>query len=102
MMKPLRMLFVGLISVGFCLCVLTLAASQSPSPSTPNSVVGTSIAKVPSYVLGPDDVISIKAQDADELSSASIRIDPTGRISLPMLGRVTAGGLTVETLEKEI
>jgi polysaccharide export outer membrane protein len=96
------MLFVGLMSVGFCLTVLTLAASQSPSPSAPKSVGGASIPTVPSYVLGPDDVISIKAQDAEELSSASIRIDPTGRISLPMVGRVTAGGLTVEAFEKEL
>jgi polysaccharide biosynthesis/export protein len=54
------------------------------------------------YVLGPDDVISIKALDADEISSGGIRIDPSGNISLPLVGRVAAGGLTVELLEQEL
>ena len=31
-----------------------------------------------SYVLGPDDVIAIKAVDADEINSPSLRIDPSG------------------------
>lgn len=52
------------------------------------------------YVLGPDDVIAIKALDAEEINNPSLRIDPGGFISLPMLGRVEARGLTVERLEK--
>jgi len=80
------------------------AAPQDPGPATPGqtSVAGTEIEAPTSYVLGPDDVIAIKALDADEITSTSVRIDPTGFISLPMLGRVTAGGFTVERLEKEL
>ena len=48
------------------------------------------------YVLGPDDVISIKALNADEIRSDAVRIDPSGQISLPLMGRLTAAGLTVE------
>jgi polysaccharide export outer membrane protein len=54
------------------------------------------------YLLGPDDVIAIKAVDAEEISDKSIRIGPNGSINLPMVGRVQAGGLTAEELEKEL
>ncbi len=54
------------------------------------------------YVLGPDDVIAINALDAEEVSSPSIRIDPSGYISLPLLGRLLAAGHTVESLEKDL
>lgn len=54
------------------------------------------------YLLGPDDVIAIRAVDADEISDKSIRIGPNGAINLPMVGRVQAGGLTAEELEKEL
>ena len=54
------------------------------------------------YLLGPDDVIAIKAVDAEEISDKSIRIGPNGLVNLPMVGRVQAGGLTTEELEKEL
>jgi polysaccharide biosynthesis/export protein len=47
-------------------------------------------------------VIAIKGLDVEEISGASIRIGPGGYISLPMLGRVPAAGLTVERLENEL
>ena|SRR5579872_6396462 len=54
------------------------------------------------YQLGPDDVISIKATDAEDLSDKAIRIGSNGYITLPMVGRVHAGGLTTEEVEKEL
>lgn len=54
------------------------------------------------YRLGPDDVIAVKVLDLEDTSNDSIRIDPGGQISLPLLGRVNAGGLTVAMLEKEL
>jgi polysaccharide biosynthesis/export protein len=79
------------------------AAPQQPvsSPDAAASSVGSS-GTVARYVLGPDDVIAIKALNADEISNGSIRIDPAGVISLPLLGRVTASGRTVQELETEI
>lgn len=56
----------------------------------------------PAYLLGPDDLISIRALDAEEVSDKSIRIAAGGFIDLPMIGRVPAAGLTVEELETEI
>jgi polysaccharide biosynthesis/export protein len=78
--------------------VLTLsiahaAAQQSPA-ITPQSVSG--------YVLGPDDEIMIRAADAPEISDKPVVIGANGNITLPMIGKAKAGGLTVEQLEAEL
>jgi Polysaccharide biosynthesis/export protein len=75
------------------------AALAAPGPA---STVDPPINTATSYVLGPDDVIAIKALDADEVNSPSVRVDQTGFISLPCWARVMAGGLTAERLEKEL
>ncbi len=54
------------------------------------------------YILGPDDDITIQALDADEISNKPVRIDTSGNINLPLVGRLRAAGLTVEQLEAEI
>ena len=54
------------------------------------------------YLLGPDDVITVHVVDAEEFPDKPIRIGPNGFITLPMVGRVEAGGRTAEALEKEI
>ena len=51
------------------------------------------------YVLGPDDQIAIRAIDSPEISDKSFLIGLDGKITLPLIGRVEAGGLTVEQLE---
>lgn len=54
------------------------------------------------YVLGPGDQITLHVQDVDDLPQAPIRIDPSGQIDLPMVGRINAGGLTVDQLHDEL
>src|SRR5437867_4019906 len=54
------------------------------------------------YVLGPDDVVNIRVLDAEEITDKPVRISSTGQISLPMIGRLQAAGLTVEQLEAEL
>ena len=54
------------------------------------------------YVLGPDDQIATRAIEAEELSDKPVRIDAAGYIHLPMIGRLKAGGLTVEQLENDL
>jgi polysaccharide export outer membrane protein len=51
------------------------------------------------YVLGPDDQIVTHAMDVPEVSDKPILIGTNGNITLPMVGRVKAAGLTVEQLE---
>src|SRR5437879_5941760 len=54
------------------------------------------------YVLGPDDQITIRALDAEEISDKPLRVDMSGFIRLPMVGRLKASGLTIEQLETEL
>ena len=54
------------------------------------------------YVLGPDDQIVMHAMESPEISDKPILIGTNGNITLPLIGRVKAGGLTVEQLETEL
>lgn len=54
------------------------------------------------YVLGPDDQIVIHAIDGPEISDKPFLIGMNGNVTLPLIGRVEAGGLTVERLETEL
>lgn len=56
----------------------------------------------PQYLLGQDDQITIQAVDIEEISGKTARIDMRGNISLPMIGRVQAAGLTADELELRI
>src|SRR5579859_666334 len=57
---------------------------------------------VSQYVLGPEDQIKIWALGVEEISDKPLRIDPSGEIDLPMVGRVHAAGLTVEQLKSTL
>lgn len=54
------------------------------------------------YVLGPDDQIVIRAVEAEEISEKPVRIGIDGFVRLPMVGRIRAGGLTLEQFESEL
>jgi len=55
-----------------------------------------------SYVLGPNDQVTIRALDAEEISDKPYRISASGDLTLPMIGKVPAAGLTVEALENAV
>jgi polysaccharide biosynthesis/export protein len=75
--------------------MLLPAQQQDRSPAGQNPIHS-------SYVLGPDDQLSIRALDAPEIADKPLRISTSGQISLPMVGRLRAAGLTVEELEKQL
>ncbi|MGO8814729.1 MAG: polysaccharide biosynthesis/export family protein [Terriglobia bacterium] len=74
----------------FALC----AAAQQPNEAVKKLDSG--------YVLGPDDQIVIHAIDSPEISEKPFLIGMNGNITLPLIGRVQAGGLTVEQFETEL
>lgn len=79
-------------------CVLSagnLDARQHPTASQVNPANN-------SYVLGPDDQISVWALGIPEISQHTVRIDPNGNIDLPMLGSVHAGGRTTQQLRDDL
>jgi len=79
-----------------CLALLAVAcasAQQLPAITAPP----------PSgYVLGADDQILIRALDGFDLGDKPVLIGTNGDITLPLIGRVKAAGLTVEQLETEL
>jgi polysaccharide biosynthesis/export protein len=97
---------------GTCLSVLVLQARQdvrSPDGARAKALApGLPAAnQIPrsensEYVLGPDDQISIWVSDAVDISGKAMNIDPGGAITLPLLGRVQAAGLTTFQLEASL
>jgi polysaccharide biosynthesis/export protein len=55
----------------------------------------------PDYVLGPEDVLMIEVFNLPEMKQ-TVRIENDGTISVKLLNRVKAAGLTAAQLEKEL
>ena len=84
-----------------CLLVAVLIAT---APGAPSIVLGAQEngGVRTSYVLGPNDQITIRALDAEEISDKPYRISASGDLTLPMIGKLTAAGLTAEELESAV
>jgi polysaccharide export outer membrane protein len=82
-----------------------LANAQAPAVQTPPAAPATpelngQIDQLrPNYVLRAGDQILIRAFEMEEIGDRPYRIDGDGFISLPVLGKLQAGGLSVEKLE---
>lgn len=85
-----------------------LSRGQSPQPVSSTAVapspisVGKGTTAPGNYILGPGDEIVIRATNAPDISDKPTRLDQNGVLNMPMIGRVHAGGLTVEQLEGEL
>jgi polysaccharide export outer membrane protein len=105
------------ILIAVLLPILTLQAQQAPtrvqpvpvqpvtvvSQSTPSTAPNAAPATVPStYLLGPDDQITVQGPEMDEIVNKPYRVDPDGYVSMPMLGRVKAGAMTIGDFETEL
>ena len=55
---------------------------------------------VESYVLGPQDTLTVRVVDMDELGDDPYPIDLAGMLTLPRIGSVHAAGLTAEQLQQ--
>lgn len=97
--------FVGriLISLGLTAMLYAQAPQQPAGSEVPAPATGPGIEQLrPNYVLRPGDQVLIRAFEMEEVSERPFRIETDGFINLPVLGRVQAGGLTVENFEKEL
>ncbi len=83
----------------FLLAIASVTQEPGVSPPEPAGVA----AARQSYVLGPDDQIEVRAAETDfSERPIAVRIDLSGYVRLPMIGRIRASGLTVSQLESEI
>lgn len=77
------------ICVGVCLCAGAGTASRTTDPPG-------------SYILGPNDQITVDVIELPEFNGKSYRIDAGGSVSLPLVGRIQAAGLTLTQFEDEL
>jgi polysaccharide export outer membrane protein len=105
-MKALHIMIAVQVGLHLGVCQPVSAEQDQPTPpaplAIPTAAAASGPAPAPDYLLGPDDVIAIRALHADEVNVNGIRIDPAGEISLPLLGRFQVAGLTVQRLEQEL
>lgn len=91
------------LSAVFCCLLLTLAgcAGGSSVPRLQPGATDPQAMAVDQYRIGVDDVISVNVWQNDELS-VTVPVRPDGRISMPLLGDVQAGGLTPQQVSANI
>lgn len=84
-----------ILSVAFLIfpCLTFADTSATPPPAKFQSM---------QYTLGAGDQISLHVMDLDDVSDKPVRIDPSGNIDLPLIGRVAVAGLTVEQFREEL
>jgi polysaccharide export outer membrane protein len=70
------------------------APVQPPAPAGPPAVSGN-------YVIGPDDSLQVNVWKEANLS-ATLPVRPDGKISLPLVGDITAAGFTPMQLAADI
>jgi polysaccharide biosynthesis/export protein len=75
-------------------------ATGGVTASAPGSQLTADIR--PTYELGPTDQIMIHAPDAEELNDKTFRIEDDGTATLPLVGIVKMGGLTVGQIEDDL
>jgi polysaccharide export outer membrane protein len=72
--------------------------SMPPPDTTSTGGVYTGVSE---YRVGPQDLLEISVFQIPDLSR-TVRVNSAGQISLPLIGAVQAGGLTIQDLERSI
>lgn len=85
-MKVLIAIFAGVVSLSY--------AQETAKVTVP----GASSA----YVLGPGDQFSMEIADLEELNGKVHRVDNDGTVTLPLIGRIQAAGLTLREFEEDL
>ncbi len=94
------------IALRFAIIVLWCSALAVPSVYAqqvqPATGTAANASTPPAYILGPDDQITVRALDVDEIDGKTLRVDPSGYIDVPLVGKVKAAGLTVSGFETDL
>jgi polysaccharide export outer membrane protein len=80
----------------FLVVMVSGAAAQAPPAAT------AAVAPVVTdYVVGPQDILTITSYDQADLSG-KFSVEADGTFTYPLVGRVTAGGLTLRQVEAQL
>src|SRR5579884_236520 len=90
----------GILIATLLVCALVFTACADPVTEVPN------FKRIPpseerSYVIGPDDLLQIVVWKNESLSK-EVRVRPDGKITLPLINDVQAGGMTPSVLRDVI
>ena len=117
-MKP-SVVWAVILILGFGALEVTVAQVQTPQAPPPRTnqgppgrpaqpqvqplqVAPPAEAIRPNYVLGPGDVIQIRALGGEDIGERTVRIETNGEIVLPVVGTIKAAGMTIEQLQTEL
>jgi polysaccharide biosynthesis/export protein len=90
---------VGAVSIAPA--VAQTAPTATPTTSSAAPVTGPAVDVPAEYLIGPQDVLGINFwRDTDMTGDVTVR--PDGRITLPLIGDLTAAGLTPDQLKSLI
>jgi polysaccharide export outer membrane protein len=79
----------------------TVPATTPPTAASVAKPAPPTLVVPPDYIIGPDDILSV-VYWRDKEMSADVVVRPDGRITLPLVSDVVAGGLTPEQLRDRI
>jgi polysaccharide export outer membrane protein len=103
----LSQISLGVLQKGMLLCAVLAGSLHAQTPSSPKPAPRTDKpapvqgAHDDSYVIGPSDVLAINVWKEPDISR-SVPVRSDGKISLPLVGELQAGGQTPKHLEQEI
>lgn len=92
------MLGILLLSIANCGQLYAETAPCLSTKVTQTKISNTLVAR--KYVLGPNDIISLKILNVPELNQADVRVQPDGKISLLYLNSISVAGLSIEELQE--
>jgi len=86
------------------LCLLSLVACGGGTATRSELPPGDPLSEMlgrPEYRLGPGDLLKVQVFQVPDLDR-DVRVDNTGRVSLPLIGSVEAAGLSVAQLQDQV
>jgi polysaccharide export outer membrane protein len=80
----------------------TFGQGTASSPATNGSAMSCNNQVRSTYLLGPDDELTISGPELDVQPGKTMRVDGEGDVQVPLVGRIHIAGLTVQQSEQEI
>lgn len=93
-MRSLAVVFTALLGFG--------CAARTPFPLESQTGQFVAVNSVADYRIGPLDVLSVNVFQSEALSASEVQVDAGGQVQLPLIGNVSAGGLTPSELSDQI
>ncbi|MFN7978424.1 MAG: polysaccharide biosynthesis/export family protein [Vicinamibacterales bacterium] len=77
------------------------AAPATSAPAKPTAAQTEGVTPPSDYLIGPDDVLGVIVWREQDLST-DVKVRPDGKVSLPLVNDIQAGGLTPEQFREKV